>query len=334
MGDSFRRAALVMGYQVFFFDCYDGWRGNRISRSLSWRLNDKRPLRLKDFMDNVLRVCEDARPETVITTGTAPLTAAALQALRRQGIICINYSTDDPWNPTQTANWFLRALPHYDLILTTRRTNASDFRRIGCGEVRYLPFGYDEWLFRPSARPFEGPAPDVLFVGGADHDRVAFMTDFLPAGPRVALVGEYWERYPTMRHHALGHHNVEAVCALTVAAKVNLCLVRRANRDGHVMRSFEIAALGGCMLAEDTTEHREIFGPDRETVVYFRSAREAAERTRLLLADPAERARLSAAVRARISHGAHTYRDRLVSILEAATRIRRPHSEPGQSVGQ
>src|SRR6516165_7140478 len=116
-----------------------------------------------------------------------------------------------------------------------------------------------------------------------------------------------------MRHHALGHRAPEALCALTVAAKVDLCLVRRANRDGHVMRSFEIAALGGCMLAEDTTEHREIFGPDGEAVVYFRTAREAAERARAVLADPAERARLSAASRARISSGAHTYRDRLVS---------------------
>jgi spore maturation protein CgeB len=89
------------------------------------------------------------------------------------------------------------------------------------------------------------------------------------------------------------------------------------------MRSFEIAALGGCMLAEDTAEHREIFGDDGEAVVYFRTPREAAERARLLLADPAERTRLSEAVRERIvSHGAHTYRDRLVTILGAAVRLK------------
>src|SRR6516165_10680361 len=126
-----------------------------------------------------------------------------------------------------------------------------------------------------------------------------------------------------MRHHALGHHNVEAVCALTAAAKVNLCLVRRANRDGHVMRSLEIAALVGCMLAEDTPQHREIFGADGEAVGYFRSVREAAERAHALLADPAERARLSAAVKARIRSGEHTYRDRLATILKAAMQIRR-----------
>jgi hypothetical protein len=48
------------------------------------------------------------------------------------------------------------------------------------------------------------------------------------------------------------------------------CPVRRASRDGHIMRSFEIAAVGGCMLAQDIDEHREIFGSEGEAVVYFR----------------------------------------------------------------
>jgi spore maturation protein CgeB len=257
-----------------------------------------------------------------------------LRRLRAMGIVCVNYSTDDPWNPTLFSHWHLRALPEFDVVFTTRRANVQDFRRLGCTQVRYLPFGYDERLFHPPERAREKPGHDVLFVGGADRDRVAFMTEFLPTGPRVALVGGYWERFPAMRPYALGHMSPEALCALTAAAKVNLCLVRKANRDGHVMRSFEIGALGGCMLAEDTAEHRELFGDDGEAVVYFRSPQEAADRARALLADSAERARLSAAARARISRGAHTYRDRLVAILEAATRISRPHSEPSLNAGR
>jgi spore maturation protein CgeB len=94
------------------------------------------------------------------------------------------------------------------------------------------------------------------------------------------------------------------------------------------MRSFEIAAVGGCMLAEDTAEHRELFGPDGEAVVYFRTAREAAERACALLANPAERTRLSAGVQGRIARGGHTYRDRMASILDVANRMRGPHNEP------
>src|SRR4029079_5700281 len=144
----------------------------------------------------------------------------------------------------------------------------------------------------------------------------------LRAGLDTALVGGYWERFAETRSRALGLKTPEELNAMTAAAKVNLCLVRRANRDGHVMRSFEIAAAGGCMLAEDTAEHREIFGEDGEAVLYFRNAREAGERASLMLPNSAERARLAAAVRTRVAGPKNTYRARLVTMLEAASALR------------
>jgi spore maturation protein CgeB len=331
IGASFLRGTVDLGIETVKLDDRDADCGNRFLRALLWRFADRRPLHLNRFSAEVIARCAEAMPDVLIATGMAPLTGAALRRLRAIGIVCVNYSTDDPWNPVLRASWHLRVLPEYDVVFTTRRANIESFAEIGCGEVHYLPFGYDEWLFCRRARALDGPAPDVLFVGGADRDRVTFMSNFLRTGPRVTLVGGYWERFPAMRPYALGHQAPEALCALTAAAKVNLCLVRRTNRDGHVMRSFEIAALGGCMLAEDTFEHREILGEDGEAVVYFRTPQEAAERARSLLADPAECARLSVAVRARISRGAHTYRDRLVSILDVVTRTRRPHAQTSQS---
>ena len=72
------------------------------------------------------------------------------------------------------------------------------------------------------------------------------------------------------------------------------------------------------MLAEDTAEHRDIFGRDGQAVVYFRTPEDAVARARALLADDAERARLSAAARQCIATGGHTYRDRLNAMLVAA----------------
>jgi spore maturation protein CgeB len=137
-------------------------------------------------------------------------------------------------------------------------------------------------------------------------------------GPPVAVAGGYWERYPAFRAYALGTKSPEIFRALTAAAKVNLCLVRHANRDGHVMRSFEIAATGGCMLAQDTEAHREIFGPEGKAVVYFRDAKEAAQRARTLLCDSSERKRLAAGFHRCIIAGAHTYTFRLATMLGIA----------------
>jgi len=135
--------------------------------------------------------------------------------------------------------------------------------------------------------------------------------------PPVLLAGAYWDR--AFRAYALAIKPPEIVRALTAAAKVNLCLVRRANRDGHVMRSFEIAAIGGCILAQDTDEHRDISGPEDEAVIYFRDAKEAAQRACALLCDSSERKRLSVCLQRRIAGGAHTYAHRLRTMLRIAS---------------
>jgi hypothetical protein len=319
IGGSFVRAATTLGIESICFDADKASAASRLLRSLAWHLADRRPFHLNGFSNELVKACARAKPQIFVATGIAPLTEFALRGLRQLGIVSVNYSTDDPWNPAMRSDWHLRALPLYDLVFTPRRSNLNDFRRLGCAKVTYLPFGYDESLFAPAPYSSDSAVHDILFVGGADADRAAFMNEFLYYGAPVTLVGGYWERYPAVRSCSLGAKPPQAIRALTAAAKVNLCLVRRANRDGHVMRSFEIAAVGGCMLAQDTDEHREIFGAEGEAVVYFRDPKEAAKRARALLGDPSERKRLAAGLRRCIDDGEHTYAHRLATMVSIAS---------------
>jgi spore maturation protein CgeB len=320
VGESLRRATIKRDQSIIFFDASRASAGPRILTSLVWRFADHRPFLLQRFSKDVGQVCCERSPEVLIATGRAPITADTLKMLRANGVVCINYSSDDPFNPNHYAKWHLQALREFDLVFTTRRANVRDLQELGCKDVRWLPFGYDDELFG-----FTMPADtqlkyDVLFVGGADRDRVEFISEFLKSGISVGLVGGYWESYRATRSYALGHKSPPELCRLTATANVNLCLVRRANRDGHVMRSFEMAAIGACMIADDTDEHREIFGPDGDAVRYFRTPAEAAVLAKSLLADSRERARLRACAYDRVSTGGHTYRDRLASMLEAAAK--------------
>jgi spore maturation protein CgeB len=317
VGESFRRAAARKGIPILFFDASEGYRGNRFLRSLSWQFGGKRPLALRSFSNRLIDACRAARPHIFVSTGASPVNHTALQQLRSMSVICINYSTDDPWNPSHFAKWHLRSLPFYHIVFTPRLSNISDLKALGCSDVRYLPFAYDEALFGIS-RPEEVPSYDVFFAGGADRDRVNFMSSFVASGLKLGLAGGYWDNYPLTRPYALGLQNPTTLQSLTATAKVNLCLVRRANRDGHVMRSFEIAASGGCMLVEDTVEHRKIFGADGDAVFYFRTSKDALERAKSLVGDPEQRARLAKTVRKRIIAGRNTYSDRFHEIVESA----------------
>lgn len=322
LGGSFSRAAHGLGIESVIFDVNEAFSGPRLLRTLSWRLGGHRPPRLNRFSEQVAASCLQMRPDILIALGTASLTHATVRRLSSAGVICMAFCSDDPFNKTQRADWHLAALPAYDVVFTPRRANISDLRALGCSDVRYLPFGYDESLFGTATDEGVTQDLDVLFVGGADQDRVEFMREFLHSGLRIGLVGGYWDRFPETQPYALGFKTPRELCAITAEAKVNLCLVRRANRDGHVMRSFEIPAAGGCMLAEDTSEHRELFGPDGDSVMFFRNPKDAAERAALLVAAPSERKRLAAALRARVVGPQNTYGARLVTMLETASVLR------------
>lgn len=321
VASSLERAARARGLGVRVIDAMDGYRGPWLLKKSLWWFAEKRPLRMGRFSAEIATAITDAPPRVLLTLGQAPVDGSLLDRARALGARCVNWSTDDPWNPAHRAGWHMRNLLHYDLVLTPRRANLADFRSLGCRAVDWLPFGYDPDLFKPPPPSDTATAArhDVLFVGGADADRAAFFEEFARVGPAPALAGAYWNRRAACARFAIGLKTAGELCALTAAASVNLCLVRRANRDGHVMRSFEIPAVGGFMIAEDTDEHREFFGPDGECVLYFRTPAEAATRAREALANPAERARMAGAARARVVAGGHTYGDRLEAIMRLAT---------------
>ncbi len=311
------------GVDVTLVDTRISTSASRILNAVAWRFADRRPPFGYRMAGRIVAAVADAASSVVLSTGNSLVEASTLRTCRALGAVSLHLSTDDPWNPGQGSRWLRAALPEYDVVFTPRTSNLSDFKTLGCRDVRYLPFGYDERLLA-QLPGHDAAGHDVLFVGGADPDRLEFFLAFFRAQGEAALVGGYWNQHAQTRTRWLGHRPVQDVVALTAAAKVNLILVRRANRDGHVMRSFEAGAIGGCLAVEDTPEHREIFGAEGEAVRYFRSPEEAAGVCQSLIADPLERSRLTTAVRRRILGGQHSYRDRLLAVLNAAAEVAGP----------
>jgi len=310
-------AARELGIEVQAMDIGPADARTRLVRSLFWRLNGRRPARLGYFGARVAEKCASFRPHVVLTTGRAPLDSSHINALSGLGAKVINYSTDDPWNPTMRSQWFISALPFYNTIFSPRRENFDDFRRCGVQSLHYLPFAYDKNVHRPwPIGEAPGDASDVLFVGGADADRRPLISALIDAGLNLALFGGYWNRYPESRNHWRGLADQDTIRAASASAKVCLCLVRRANRDGHTMRSFEAAAIGGCILAEDTADHREIFGPEDYAVRYFKTISDMVHQAKALVAQVETRRRLSDNLRERLAARNDTYTDRLAAMLQ------------------
>jgi len=320
VGRHLMHAAHEMGIEATLCDTRAAYAGSKIQRTVNWRLRGHRPANLRAFSQRVVETCEEREPSCVITTGIAPVDEQAMRRLGELGIRRSNFLTDDPWNEAHHAPWFTEALAHYDDVRTPRTANLTELRALGCRRVTYLPFAYapdihfaDPPSDESERRQFDA---DVVFVGGADPERVEWMLPLITAGLRVALYGGYWERHKETRAAARGMADAATVRKAIGGGATALCLVRRANRDGHSMRSFEVPAIGACMLVEDTEEHRQIFGDAGQAVEYIASPDAAFERATSLLADRLERQRLSQSAHALIVSGHHTWRDRLHAMLE------------------
>ena len=317
-------AAPAAGIEMSVMNMEEAFAGPRLLRALFWRLLGHRPMRLAEFSARLVERCRAERPDFVLTTGLAPVNEAALKQIAAMGIPVANFLTDDPWNPAHRAPWFMRALPRYRHVFTPRHANEADLRARGVQSLSYLPFAYaPEDHHSPASLSAEERSRWsglVAFIGGADADRVAMVRALVRAGVPVGLWGGYWKEQPDLAAYAHGHADAETCRKIVAAAGANLCLVRRANRDGHSMRSYEMPAIGGLLLVEDTPDHQALYGPDGEAVFYFAQVADLAGRAGVALAmTEGGREFLRQKARQKVVSCGNTYAERLEVIRHVLT---------------
>lgn len=323
VGAHFLNGARALGVDVQIIDSRKQFTSARLLNAVWWHLFGHRPPRLRSFSRAVTRAAVKFRPDLVLVTGEAGILDADIRRLNRMGVITANFVTDDPWNKRHRAGWFLKALAVYAYVYTPRRANLDDLKQLGCRRISYLPFAYAPEIHYPElpdgAEEWHRFASDVAFVGGADSDRVPYISALRKAGIKLAIYGGYWDKVSDLRECYRGFAGPSDLRKLAGAAKVSLCLVRRANRDGHSMRSYELAAMKACIVAEDTTDHRELYGPDGSA--YFQTVDDLVLCVRQVLKNALLGQRIRENARCRVINGANTYADRLRVILEDATKI-------------
>jgi len=319
IGSHLYYAAKGLGVDTNICDYLEAYNGSILSKKINWWLRGHRPSNLRGFGSKVLQICVDLNPDFLITSGIAPLDLNTLLKIGKLSVKRLIYLTDDPWNSAHYAPWFFECLPFYDQIFSPRKANIKDLYELGCRCVSYLPFAYSpEIHFSEKLDSHEDLLrydTDVVFTGGADKDRIPYISVLIKEGIRVSLWGGYWDRYIETIPYFRGYADVNIMRKVISGAKISLCLVRRANRDGHVMRSYEVPAMSGCMIAEDTIEHRDIFGEEGKAVKYFKNIKELVDKTRWLLNNNEERQRMAIELNRLITRGNNTYSDRLFTML-------------------
>ena len=247
--------------------------------------------------------------------------AAALRALRERWpeAMTVNYSGDDMFNPRNQSRQWRACLPLYDVHVTTKRHNVPELLAAGARDVFHVDKAFDPLVHRPMPVTPDIRARlggDVGFVGWPEAAREASMLHLARHGVPVRIWGP-WERLRLPQAHLRIEGRPlwsDDYASALSAFRINLCFLRKANRDRHTTRSVEIPACGGFMLAERTEEHLALFEEDVEAV-YFSNDDELLDKVRWYLAHEDARARVAEAGRRRCWSGGYTYERRLEEVL-------------------
>ena len=100
------------------------------------------------------------------------------------------------------------------------------------------------------------------------------------------------------------------------SSKINLCFLRKSNRDLQTCRSIELPACGGFMVHERNNEITSIYREEQEAV-YFSSNSELAEKCILWLKREKQRSIIGAAARKRTLELELTHESNIIRVLSA-----------------
>lgn len=218
--------------------------------------------------------------------------------LKRIAKRVLNYNVDDPYGSRDVNSWFQYrgAVRAYDLVAVVRKENVEEARSLGARKVLMVYRSADEVAHAPiqlSEQERAKWATDVLFVGTAFPERGPFFAELIRCGVPLAIYGDLYQKlkeWKTIQPYWKGPCLADkyTYAAAIIAAKVNLGLLSKENRDLHTQRSLEIPSLGGVFCAERTEEHLALYEEDKEAM-FWSSPEECAAKCRALLADEARR---------------------------------------------
>jgi spore maturation protein CgeB len=184
--------------------------------------------------------------------------------------------------------------------------------------VIYLPFGFDLDNSRFDVYAGENEILKLCFAGNPDNERAAFLEAMAGAGIKIDVFGNEWERF--VKNKSITVHSPvysEQFWKILRRYRVQLNLMRPHNEDSHNMRSFEVPAVGGIMLAPDTREHRSFFNNNQE-VFLFADLRDAVNKAKAIIdmeKQVIEKIRTSARLRSLKSR--YSYKDRAEIVFQA-----------------
>ncbi len=255
--------------------------------------------------------------------------ADTIHYLRRRSPHCVvvGYSPDDMGSRHCQSRQFLEHLPLYDVFFTTKSYNVAELKAMGCARAHFMGNAYDPHVHRPVSltdverESLGGP---LGFIGTREAERLRCLQRLAQDGIPVRVWGGEWKRRDRIHPNLVLERRLlwgDSYARAIAAFDINLCFLRRLNRDRQTTRSVEIPACGKFMLAERTEEHLEMFEEGSEAE-FFESYEELLDKIVFYLGRAELREQIGSAARARCEKSGYSNHERLRAALQIVRSLK------------
>jgi spore maturation protein CgeB len=237
-----------------------------------------------------------------------------------QDIKVIGYSPDYMELRHNNSRQFIEHSYLYDLFVTTKSYAVKWHKIIGCRNVLFQDNGFDPNLHKPQELSdrekilLGGP---VGFIGSYEKDRWQYIEYLCKRGIPVKIYGNGWEKIRKTENmivvgkERFGKDYSKLICSFDI----NLCFLRKINKDLQTTRSIEIPACAAFLMAERTKEHLALFKENKEAV-YFKNKKELLKKCLFYMDNVRLRNKIALAGFERCQNSGYSYKHRMKQILD------------------
>jgi spore maturation protein CgeB len=264
--------------------------GNFIEKSFFNRVRNRLGL-VQDVYTKISKgleeIIEEEKPDVLLIFKGMEILPKTIQRIKQKKVFIANYNPDHPFifsgRGSGNAN-VTQSVSLYDLHFCYSKLLMKEIEQKYKIPTAFLPFGFELSQQDYEICQQEIEIPKVCFLGNPDNERVAFIKELVALKIPITIHGYHWHKYLK---------NSDYVTLLDVCHQLDfwktlkkyrlqLNILRKHNVDSHNMRTFEIPAVGGIQLANDTTEHRFFF-EDGKDIFLFNNVSECAEKIKFIL---------------------------------------------------
>lgn len=259
--------------------------------------------------------------DILICMAQAPISARALQELRRQGVVTVLWFVEDYLRFT----YWKEMSKYYDFVFTIQKGDCIDaIRAAGAGCVHYLPTACDPRFHVPmnlTAEDREKWGSPISFVGAGYHNRQQAFASL--AHYPLKIWGSEWpgcKPFDRLVQEDSRRVAPEEYIKIFNATDININLHSSSERDGVDPtgdflnpRTFELASCEAFQLVDERALLAEAFVAGEE-IVTFNSVADLKEKIDYYTERPEERKRIAQKGRERVLRD-HTYEKRMEEML-------------------